>query len=47
MMMSYLYCCGYYYCRQMFRTAGYTLATLWVMFMIHKLFSWGLWVLSM
>ena len=42
----YMICC-YYYLRQALRITFYTMGALWLAFIIHKLFSWAVWVLSL
>jgi len=44
---QYLAICLYWYCREVARLAAYMLALLAVMFIIHKLVSWALWVMSL
>ena len=39
--------CLYYYVSQAFRSVTYAIMALWMAFIIHKLVSWGLWVMSM
>ena len=39
--------CAYYYTREFLKLAGYALAALAGMFMIYKLVSWALWVMSL
>ena len=42
----YMICC-YYYLRQALRITFNTLAAMALAFMIHKLVSWALWVMSL
>ena len=39
--------CLYYYCRECVKLAFYTLGVLALLFIVHKLVSWALWVLSL
>ncbi len=43
----FCYCCLYYYITQATRTAAHTLAALAGLFIIHKLVSWALWIMSL
>ena len=43
----FCYCCLYYYITQATRTAAHTLAALAGLFVIHKLVSWALWIMSL
>ena len=43
---SFIAICLYYYMSQAFRSVTYAMMVLWLAFIIHKLVSWGLWVLS-
>lgn len=38
--------CAYYYTRELVKYSAYAAAALVLLFIIHKLVSWGLWVLS-
>ena len=42
-----IYCYLYFYAAEALKLAAKTLAVLTGMFVIHKLISWGLWVLSL
>ena len=44
---SFMAICLYYYVSQAFRSVTYAIMALWLAFIIHKLVSWGLWVMSM
>lgn len=39
--------CAYWYAREILKCAAYTVAALALMFMIYKLVSWAIWVLSL
>ena len=39
--------CLYYYGRECARLAAFTVAALALLFMIHKLVAWALWVMSL
>ncbi|MBQ7418635.1 MAG: hypothetical protein IJV18_11225 [Acidaminococcaceae bacterium] len=40
-------CCLYYYGLEVLKLAAYTAAALALLFMIHKLVGWALWVMSL
>ena len=44
--LSFVAACLYYYGREAAKLAGYSLAVLALLFMVHKLVSWALWVMS-
>lgn len=39
--------CLYYYCSEIMKHTMYAAVALTMLFVIHKLVSWGLWVLSL
>lgn len=45
--LSFVGCCLYYYVRECVKLAAYTAAVLALLFMIHKLTGWALWVMSL
>ena len=45
--LSFMGCCLYYYGREFVRLAAFTALVLSLAFMIHKLISWALWVMSL
>ena len=45
--LSFAGCCLYYYSRECMKTVAYTATVLALLFMIHKLASWALWVMSL
>ena len=45
--LSFAGCCLYYYGRECVKTAEYTVTVLALLFIIHKLVSWALWVMSL
>ena len=45
--LSFMGCCLYYYSRECVLLAVDLLAVLALLFMIHKLTSWALWVMSL
>ncbi len=44
---SFALMCAYYYCTVMIRNAAYTVAALLLAYMIHKIVSWAIWVMSL
>ena len=46
-MTSYVAICLYYYATKAFRPVLYSFGILWLAFVIHKLVSWALWVMSL
>ncbi len=44
--VSFMAMCLYYYGSQLFKTVFYTAGVLALAFMVYKLVSWALWVLS-
>ncbi len=46
-LLSYVYCCTYYYTRQITETGSLLLAVLMGCFAIHKLVGWAIWVMSL
>ena len=45
--ISFVGCCLYYYIRECVELAAFTVAVLALLFMIYKLVSWTLWVMSL
>ena len=45
--LSFAGCCLYYYGRECVKTAEYTVTVLALLFIIHKLVSWALWVMNL
>jgi len=45
--LSFVGCCLYYYGREAVKLAVNLIAVLALLFMIHKLVSWALWVMSL
>lgn len=44
--LSFMGCCLYYYGREGLKVAAHVVGVLALAFMIHKLVSWALWVIS-
>lgn len=44
---SFMAICVYYYTKELFRYLAYAFCTMCVLFVIHKLVSWALWIMSM
>ena len=47
MKCSFILICAYYYGLKVIQTVAYTAAVLAIAFMIHKIVSWALWVMSL
>ncbi len=45
--LNFLYCCAYYYVCRALEEALLLLAVLMGCFIIHKLVSWAIWVMSL
>ena len=45
--LSFVGCCLYYYGREAAKLAAYTAAVLVLLFMIHKMVSWALWIMGL
>ncbi len=45
--LNHIYCCLYYYGKETAETVPLLLAVLMGAFVIHKLVSWSLWVMSL
>lgn len=45
--LTFVGCCLYYYGKEAGKLATYTVLALALLFMIHKLTSWALWVMSL
>jgi len=45
--LTFAGCCLYYYGLEVLKLAVYTVAALALLFMIHKLVGWALWVISL
>ena len=44
---SFMAICVYYYTKELLRYLAYAFCTVCVLFVIHKLVSWALWVMSL